>query len=89
MRISESKLRRIIRSILAEGYAESGELGNREDIPHSTDTHSGSLDDVLADSDEYTDEDSEYGMHSTRQPLQTDFRRNRPRRRKSNPDINW
>lgn len=39
MRISEGRLRRIIRSILAEGYAESGELGDSEDIPHSTDTH--------------------------------------------------
>lgn len=89
MRITESKLRRIIRSILAEGYAESGELGNSQDIPHSTDTHGGSFDDVLADSDEYTDEDSEYGMHSTRAPMKTDIRRSQPRRRKTNPDINW
>lgn len=47
MRISEVRLRRIIRSILAEGYAVSSKLGDSEDIPHSTDTHVGSLDDVL------------------------------------------
>lgn len=81
MRISEGRLRRIIRSILAEGYAESGELGDSEDIPHSTDTHWGSLDDALSMSDEYTDLDSEYDTRN-------DKKRYRPRR-KTNPDINW
>ena len=81
MRITESKLRRIIRNILAEGYAESGELGDSEDIPHSTDTHGGSLDDALSMSDEYTDLDSEYDTRN-------DKKRYRPRR-KTNPDINW
>jgi hypothetical protein len=81
MRITESKLRRIIRNILAEGYAESGELGDSEDIPHGTDTHGGSLDDALSMSDEYTDLDSEYDTRN-------DKKRYRPRR-KTNPDINW
>jgi hypothetical protein len=81
MRISEGRLRRIIRNILAEGYAESGELGDSEDIPHSTDTHGGSLDDALSMSDEYTDLDSEYDTRN-------DKKRYRPRR-KTNPDINW
>jgi hypothetical protein len=91
MRVSEIKLRRIIRSILAEGYAESGQLGDSEDIPHSTDTHDGSLDDVLSMSDEYTAQDKEYDAHnydsaySTRSPSE----RQRRSRRKTNPDIKW
>lgn len=80
MRISEGRLRRIIRNILAEGYAESGELGDSEDIPHSTDTHDGSLDDVLSMSDEYTDLDNEYNISNDKKSRS---------RRKTNPDINW
>lgn len=39
MRITESRLRRIIRSILSEGYTESSELGDNEEILHDSDEH--------------------------------------------------